>query len=106
MHTRVHLRLQGFITCEPDIIWKRDFHQSASLAEATKTLEAHGCELSVANQLIYRTPYIRYTNCKCHLLHYSIGIIISLPIKLQISTTGDEYDIMRLNVHELQKIHL
>ena len=34
------------------MIWRRNLHQSTSLAESQKALEVHGCKLWVTNLLI------------------------------------------------------
>ena len=66
---RIHLGLvQVFKICEPNRPWRRNLHQSTFLAELQKALEAHGRKPWV-NQLIDRSPYIRYTNRKYHLLY-------------------------------------
>ena len=49
-YKRVHLTLiQVFMTRKPNIIWKLNIHQSTTLTESRKTIEAHGRKPWVTN---------------------------------------------------------
>ena len=60
-YMHVHLRLiKVIITHEPNMIWRWNLHQSTSLVESHKTLEAHGCKPWVTNLSI---------------IHHTLGIL-------------------------------
>ena len=62
-YTCFHLRLQVFMTHKRNMIWKPNLHQSISLAEAQKALEAHGCKFSVTSlSIVPHTLGILSTN--------------------------------------------
>ena len=49
----VHLTLvQVFITHKANMLWRLSLHQSTSLAESQKAVEAHGCKPWVTNSSI------------------------------------------------------
>ena len=65
--TGIHLRLlKVLITRKPNMIWWWNLHPSTSLAEAQKTLEAHGSKPWVTNlSIVPRTLGILTANITC-----------------------------------------
>ena len=58
------------------MIWRQNLHQSTSLSEAQKALEAHGCKLSVTNFLIALHT--------CYLLLHSPQMLLTVLFYLEI----------------------